>query len=61
MESWGPFLAYQFGSIFTFVAIAWLVILGAIAVRVFREYSWIKAIAVSAASSVIALIIFGLP
>lgn len=61
VENWDPLLVYRLGSIFTFVAIAWLIILGAIAVRTFHESDWKKAIVVSAASSIIAIIIFGLP
>jgi len=61
MESWGPLFAYQLGTIFTLVAFVWLVILGAIAVRAFRECSWIKAAAVSVAGFFAAFVIFGLP
>lgn len=61
MESWGSLLVYRLGFIFTYVAIAWLVILGAIAVRAFRECSWIKAAVFSTVSFIIAFIIIGLP
>ena len=61
MESWGPLFAYQLGTIFTLAAFVWLVILGAIAVRAFRECSWAKATAVSMAGFFAAFVIFGLP
>lgn len=58
-ETWSPLIVYQFGYIFSIVAIVWLIILGAIAVKALREISWSKALAVSAAGSFITLFIFG--
>lgn len=60
-ESWGSLYVYQFGTIFTFVAFVWLVILGAIAVKALREVSWGKAVAVAVIGFSIALFLFGPP
>jgi len=58
-DTWGPFLAYQFGTYFTFVAFVWLIALGAIAVKALRELSWGRALMVSAVAFFIALFLFG--
>jgi hypothetical protein len=60
-QNWGGLLVYQFGSYFTFVALVWLVLLGAIAVRTMRDISWAKASLVSVAGFMIAVLLFGLP
>jgi hypothetical protein len=60
-QNWGSLLIYQFGSYFTFVALVWLVILGAIAVKAMREISWTKASLISVTGFMIALLLFGLP
>jgi len=60
-ETWSPLYAYQLGTIFTFIAFAWLVILGAIAVRAFRQVSWGKATAVSLIGFTITLFLMGPP
>ena len=60
-QNWGGLLIYQFGSYFTFVALAWLALLGAVAVKTMREISWTKAILVSVSGFMIAVLLFGLP
>ena len=60
-QNWGSLLVYQFGSYFTFVALVWLVFLGAIAVKAMREISWTKASLVSVTGFMIAVLLFGLP
>lgn len=60
-QQWGSLLAYQIGSYFTFVSFAWLVLLGAVAVKTMRDTSWSKAALVSVAGFVITVILFGLP
>jgi len=60
-QSWSPLFAFQFGTVFTFVAFLWLVLLGAIAVRAQREFTWGKAFAVSFAGFSITLLLLGLP
>jgi len=60
-ERWSSLFAYQFLTFFPFVAFAWLVLLGAIAVRALREISWGRALAVSVIGFSITLLLFGLP
>jgi len=60
-QNWGSLLIYQFGSYFTFVALVWLVLLGAIAIKTMREISWTRAILVSVTGFMIAVLLFGLP
>jgi hypothetical protein len=60
-QSWGPLFAYQFGSYFTLVSLAWLVILGMIAVKTMREVSWVKASIVSVVASLITVFLLQLP
>lgn len=60
-QSWGPLFAYQFGSYFTFVSFAWLVILGMIAVKMMREVSWLKASIVSIVASLITVLLLQFP
>jgi len=60
-DSWGPLFAYQFGIFFTLIAFAWLIVLGAIAVKALREVTWGKAVAVSVIGFSIVLFLFGLP
>ena len=60
-QSWGPLFAYQFGSYFTFVSLAWLVILGMIAVKTMREISWLKASIVSVIASLITVFLLQFP
>lgn len=60
-QNWGPLLAYQFGSYFTLVSLAWLVILGTIAVKAMREVSWVKASIASIIASVITVFLLQLP
>lgn len=60
-ESWGPLFIYQFGTYFTFFAFAWLVLLGAIAVKTMREISWTKAGVISIIGFALTLFLFGLP
>lgn len=60
-QNWGGLLVYQIGSYFTFFALAWLVILGAIAIKTMREISWTKATLVSVSGFMIAVLLFGLP
>jgi len=60
-QNWGGLLIYQFGSYFTFVALVWLVLLGAVAVKTMREISWTKASLVSVTGFMIAVLLFGLP
>jgi hypothetical protein len=60
-QNWGSLLVYQIGSYFTFVAIIWLMVLGAIAVKTMREISWTRAFLVSVAGFMIAVLLFGLP
>jgi hypothetical protein len=44
---WGPTFAFQAGAYFNLIIDAWLVILGAIAVRAYREVAWSKAATIS--------------
>jgi len=60
-KNWGPLYAYQFLTFFPLVVFAWLVMLGAIAVKTLREVSWAKAIAVSVIGFTVTLLLFGLP
>ena len=60
-QNWGGLLIYQIGSYFTFVALIWLMVLGAIAVKTMREISWTRAFLVSVAGFMIAVLLFGLP
>jgi Yip1 domain len=60
-QNWGSLLVYQIGSYFTFAALAWLIILGAIAVKTMREISWTRAALVSITGIMIAALLFGLP
>lgn len=60
LQGWGPLYPY-FEFILPIVAFAWLVLLGAAAVKVLREVSWIKALIVSVIGFSITLILFGLP
>jgi len=60
-QTWGSLPIYQFGSYFTLVAFAWLVILGAVAVKAMRETSWAKAGVISTIGFVFTLFLFGLP
>jgi hypothetical protein len=60
-QDWGSLLVYQFGSYFTLVSFAWLILLGAVAVKAVREISWTKASLVSVAGFMIAFFLFGLP
>jgi len=60
-QSWGPLFIYQLGTYFTFVAFAWLVLLGAVAVRTMREISWAKSSVISIIGFAFTLFLFGLP
>lgn len=60
-QNWSPLFAYQFGSYFTFVSLAWLVILGMIAVKTMREISWLKASIVSVIASLITVFLLQFP
>lgn len=60
-QDWGPLFAYQFGSYFTLVSLAWLVILGTIAVKTMREVSWLKASIASVIASLITVFLLQLP
>jgi hypothetical protein len=60
-ENWGPLLVYQFGSYFTFVSFAWLVLLGVMAVKAMRDISWPKASLVSVAGFMFTAFLFGFP
>lgn len=60
-QNWGPLLVYQFGSYFTLVSFAWLVLLGIVAVKAMRDISWPKASLVSVAGFMLTAFLFGLP
>jgi len=60
-DMWGPLYAYQLTNMFTFVALAWFVLLAAIAVRALRGVGWGRAIAVAAISFTFTLLLFGMP
>lgn len=60
-QQWGSSWAYQFGSYFTLVGFAWFVILGVIAVKNMREFSWVKASIVSVIGFVLTIFLLGLP
>jgi len=60
-QNWGPLLAYQFGTYFTFVSFAWLFLLGVVAVKAMRDISWLKASLVSAVGFSFTVFLFGLP
>ncbi len=59
-ENWGPLYAY-FENFLPLVTAAWLVTLGAIAVKTLREVSWIRAAIASLIGLTVTLFIFGLP
>lgn len=60
-QSWSSLSVYQFLNFFPWFALAWLVALGAMAIRALREVSWTRATIVSVICFAIALILFGLP
>ena len=60
-QEWGSLFVYQFGSYFTLVSFAWLVLLGVIAVKNIRDTSWSKASVVSIAGFMITVLLFGFP
>lgn len=60
-QNWGSSFAYQFGYYFTWISLAWLVILGMIAVKTMREVSWLKASIVSVIASLITVFLLQLP
>jgi len=60
-QTWGPLYVYQFGTYFSLVAFAWLVLLGGIAVKAMREVSWTKASIVSFLGFLFTGLLFGLP
>ncbi len=60
-DTWGPLYAYQLTNVFTFAALAWLVLLATIAVRALRGVGWGRAIAVAAISFTFTLFLFGIP
>lgn len=60
-EVWGPSYAYQIGTIFTFVALIWMVLLATVAVRTLRGVGWGRAAAVAALSYTFTLFLFGIP
>jgi len=60
-QDWGRLYTYQFLTYFPLIAFAWLVILGAIAVKVLREVSWARALMVSVIGLFITLFLFGPP
>jgi len=60
-QTWGSLYVYQFGTYFSLVAFAWLVLLGGIAVKTMREISWTKASIVSFLGFLFTGLLFGLP
>lgn len=60
-QSWGPLAVYQFDVVFAFVVLAWLGVLGAVAVKVLREVSWERATAVSAIGIIFTFLVWRLP
>jgi hypothetical protein len=59
-ENWGTPYAY-FENFLPLVTVAWLVTLGAIAVKTLREIGWIRAMIVSFIGLIVTVFIFGLP
>jgi len=60
-QTWGSLPIFQFERFFSYVSFAWLVLLGAIAVKTMREISWSKAGVISSAVFVFTLFLLGLP
>jgi len=60
-EAWGSSYAYQIGTVFTFIALIWMVLLATIAVRALRGVGWARAGAIAAISYTFTLFLFGIP
>jgi len=60
-QNWSSLLIYQFMNFFPWVALAWLAVLGAVAIRALREISLTRASIVSVICIGIGIALFGLP
>lgn len=60
-QNWASLLVYQFMNFFPWVALAWLSVLGAVAIKALRQISLTRASIVSVICVVIGIVLFGLP